>query len=321
MLLVRIAADADLALRAEPTGRDLRFVAADGMTALPYQREHYDGASGSLIAWVQVEGLTGGVDSVIYLYYGNQGATEQQAGASAWPAEYVGVWHLDEGAGSTTIEDETANVNTAAANNGLLFGDAAVIGTGATFDGTNDFLRVPATTSMSSTTGNATFALWLNWDEIITDHWQRVLASENRFAAGANDGYEWAAQPGGDFFLYPWGGDSYCYNLGPNPFVVGQWHHLVATLDYSVREVKMYVDGVPMAFSMEYDSTNWTMPGNPGDWLWGSNIGLSGAFGGKMDEIQVMRGIRSEAWARTSYANQRTGSTMLTIGPEQVLQP
>lgn len=317
MLLVRIESDDDLALAAQDSGDDLRFVAGDG-TPLPYQREHFDGATGALLAWVQLP-LLEPVDTRIYLYYGNAAASDQQAGALAWASSrYAAVWHLGEASGTTSLADATSNANTAVATNGPTLGTPGVIGTGVLLDGTNDHLRVAASTSLDATSGDATFALWVNWDSLTASHFQRVLVSDHRFTAG--DGYEWAAQPGGDFFLYPWGGAE-TYNLGPSPFTAGTWHYLVATLDFALKEVRVFVDGEAMTFTMENAATEWTEVGTAGDWLWGSNVGLTGPFGGKMDEIQVMRGTRSASWIKTSFANQRPGSTMVTIGPEQALMP
>jgi Concanavalin A-like lectin/glucanases superfamily/Domain of unknown function (DUF2341) len=312
MLVVRIDNDSELALGTLPSGNDLRFARADGSPLL-YERQAWDDATGSLIAWVHVGDIEG-LDR-FYLYYGNAGATDQQAGASAWPDRYAGVWHLDETTG--TLADATSNANTATPNNGPALAAPGVVGAGVGFDGLNDFLRVVQSPSLEATNGNATFALWVNWVAPANGDYQRILASENRFSS-TDDGYEWSAQDDGDFYLYPWGGaDS--YNLGPSPFTAGTWHHLAATLDFAATQVRMFIDGQEMAFTEENDSTAWTMVGMPGNWLWGSNLGLTGPFAGRMDEIQVMRGTRTPAWMRLSYANQRQGSTLLTIGPEEDL--
>src|SRR5262245_26287173 len=53
-LAVVVAADPDLAAHARPDGHDFAFVAADGETQLAFEVEHYDGASGNLVAWVRM---------------------------------------------------------------------------------------------------------------------------------------------------------------------------------------------------------------------------------------------------------------------------
>jgi hypothetical protein len=251
------------------------------------------------------------------LWWGKSGGPDQQDRAGTWSASYAGVWHLDEPNGP--LADSTANANTAMPTNGPALGTAGIAGSGVSLDGNNDYLLVPQSASLMATTGSATLALWVNWTSLTSSHYQRILASSNRFSS-PQDGYEWASQPQGPFFLYPWGGAE-DYNLGDNPFTAGAWQYLVATLDFSTRAVKMYVDGTAMTFTMEEAPTYWTMLGNPADWLWGCNIGLTGCFAGSMDEIQVMSGVRSPGWIQTAFANQKQPSAFYTVGPEEQLSP
>lgn len=314
--LVRIASDPDLAANA--TGPDIRFVTSTG-ASLAYERESFDVATGRLLAWVRLPTLMAGANDTFYVYYGNTSATDQQDKVATWTPGYAGVWHLDEAAGSTMLADATGSASSAVAVNGPIVGGAASIGSGVSFDGVDDYLRVTQNASLMGTTGSATFALWIDWNHLTGSSYQRVLASVNRFTGGG-DGYEWAADSGGQFFLYPWGGAE-DYDLGPSPFTAGVWQYCVATLDYSTKTIAIYVDGVAMVFTVGYAPQNWKSLGMPGDWLWGSNIELSGPFKGQMDEIQVMPGVRSAEWVKTSYANQRSDSTLFAIGATQVLSP
>lgn len=309
-MLVHIASDPDIS---GATPEELRFTTAAG-APLSYERMMFSGDTGELVAWVRVPSLDTG--TTIYLWWGKQGATDQQDRAGTWSASYAGVWHMEESTG--TLADSTANANTAMPTNGPTLATPAVVGSGVGFDGYNDYLLVPQSASLQATTGSATFALWVNWTSLTSSHYQRILCSSNRFSE--SDGYEWSSQMGGDFYLYPWGGAE-DDNLGNNPFTAGQWQYLVATLDFSTRSVKMYVDGTPMTFTQENALTQWTSLGNPGDWLWGSNIGLTGPFEGSMDEIQVMSGVRSPGWIQTAFANQKLPSAFYTLGPAETLQP
>ncbi|HUS28269.1 MAG TPA: DUF2341 domain-containing protein [Kofleriaceae bacterium] len=327
VLLVRTAADPELAA-ASTTGEDFRFTTATGQP-LPYERQRYVPATGELIAWVKLPMLPA-ADTTLYLYYGKAGVTDQQDVTATWGASYAGVWHLDETSTSTTAADASGNHNTGTALNvfsrlaagGPTFGAAGAIGEAVTFDGADDELEMPKSTSLSATTGLATFALWIKWTSLTAADYQRVLSSSNRFNSGVNeDGYEWAAQPAGDFFLYAWGGRE-DYNLGPNPFTAGTWQYLVATLDFSTTSVKIYVDAQPMMFTTVNESA-WSSKGDPGNWCWGANSNptAAGPFGGGMDEIRVMHGAKDASWIATSYANQRPDSTMVTIGAQQILEP
>lgn len=326
VLLVRTTADAELAA-ASMTGEDIRFTTATGQP-LAYERQRYVATTGELVAWVKLPALAP-ADTTLYLWYGKPGAADQQDPVATWAPDHAGVWHLDEAATATTVADASGNANegtplnatTRLATGGPTLGTAGVLGNAVAFDGTDDELDMVKSQSLSSTTGLATFTFWINWTVLVAGRYQRVFSSSNRFNGGVNeDGYELAAQDGGNFFFYPWGGAE-DYNLGLNPFTEGVWQYFVATLDFSGPSVRMYVDGRPMAFTVVNEAL-WTSLGDPANWCWGSNPYYpNSAFGGSLDEIRVMRGARSADWVTTSFANQKPDSTMVTIGAQQTLLP
>ena len=47
------------------------------------------------------------------------------------------------------------------------------------------------------------------------------------------------------------------YNLGSDPFT-NTWQHLAVTLKYSTKEVKIYVNGIPMSFTTTNVPATWT---------------------------------------------------------------
>lgn len=321
VLLVRWSADPDLAGAAQQTGADLRFTTQGGQV-LPYERAHYD-PGGGLVAWVQLPTLDA-AGTTIYLYYGNLTAPDQQDRDATWDGSYAGVWHLDEPAAATMLADATKNANTATPMNAPTLAQPGVAGEAVAFNGIDNYLKVPQSPSLMTTTGEATFALWIWWTAPLTTHYQRILTSSNRFTGpGSPDGYEWAVQPagGGDgYYLYPQSNSvTSTYNLvTPSPFKAQTWQYAVATLDFTHKDVELYLDGQPLMFTTSY-AMNWTLKGMPGDWLWGSNAETTdptymGAFGGMLDEIQVMTGVRSAGWIQTSYANQRPDQTFYTVG-------
>ncbi len=53
------------------SGADIRFTAGDGALALPQQIEEYDGKTGRLRAWVQLDTLRQDRPPVLFLYFGN----------------------------------------------------------------------------------------------------------------------------------------------------------------------------------------------------------------------------------------------------------
>ena len=68
--------DADLAGEALANGDDILFTGDDGATKLDHEIESY--AAGDLVAWVRVPNLSSSTHTVVYLYYGNPGAPNQE---------------------------------------------------------------------------------------------------------------------------------------------------------------------------------------------------------------------------------------------------
>ena len=55
----------------KPDGSDLRFVAADDKTPLPFHVESYDAGTGMAFIWVRLPAVRAASSDKIYMYYGN----------------------------------------------------------------------------------------------------------------------------------------------------------------------------------------------------------------------------------------------------------
>ena len=64
---------------------------------------------------------------MIYVYYGNGAAANQQNPAGVWDSNYEGVWHFPNGT-TLSANDSTANGNNASALNGTAAGAARLAG-------------------------------------------------------------------------------------------------------------------------------------------------------------------------------------------------
>ena len=335
--------DTRLQSQAQLSGNDIVFTGSDGTTRLRHEIEKYDGTTGQLVAWVKVPSVSSTAPTDIYMYYGNPapGLPSQQDPANVWDPNFVAVHHLKENpAGAAPqMNDSTSN-----ANHGSTQGTwaptasvAAKIGNGLQFNGTNDFLKVPESSSLDSTTDGGTFELWINWTKADDTRYQRLLMSSNTlFGPGGaggpevHGGFEWAIQAignGNGHYFYPWGDPDYLnYNLAPNPFVNGQWHHLALTLNWSTKAVAIYVDGNPLSFTTQNVPTYWTKLAFPNDWWWGGTPDdPTGYFAGVFDEIRVSNVVRSPAYITTSYNNQSCPTILIcptpfyTVGAEEPL--
>ena len=322
-VLISLNVDADLVAQALANGDDIIFTAGDGTTPLPHEIEYFDETTGELRAWVKTD-LSSNVDTHIYMYYGNSGATNQENAAGVWSSNYVGVYHLEESPTGAVGElvDSSGSGNHATTEGAMNAADSVstAIGNGLAFDGTDDKIRITDSASLDGLNDAATFSLWINWVDAADGDHQIVMTSENRFSGG--DGYEWASQGDGDHFFYP---DATTpdgnYNLGPNPFTNGQWHHLAVTMDYAAKEVIIYVDGNEMAFTYEGVPTRWTDLSSSGDLLWGGNPDRATRFFlGMMDEIRLSDVVRSQEWIQTEVNNQTNPGAFLAVGAAEAPQ-
>jgi hypothetical protein len=307
----------------QDSGEDLRFVDSDDATPLAHEIEAWD-ESGTSLVWVNVPQIDGSSDAdFVWMYYGNPGAPDGQDPPGVWGPDYQGVWHLKESPAGTPgeIEDSTSNQNHGNTEGGMDAGSSvgAKIGRGLQFDEIDDLIRMPDSPSLDTTGPEGTFELWIYWQEPADGTHQIVMTSSNRFTAGARDGYEWASQGDGDHFFYPWGGSDSNYNLGLNPFTPQTWHYLAVTFDYSVREVSIFVDAAPMAFTEERVATEWISIASPDDWLWGGNPDIPDRyFEGRFDEIRVSSTVRSPAWLRAQFMSMNDAA-FVVFGAEEAL--
>lgn len=307
-LLVKLSSDVGLALDASPTGGDIMFVADDGVTRLPYQRQRFVKGTGELIAWVRIPSLSSGAATTIYMYYGNPAAVDQQDPAATWESAYKGVWHLDD------LGDSTSNNNAGTAQNGATVSAAGMIGTAATFDGVDDRIRIANSASLDATGSAATFEMWVKFTDPSASRFQLVLTNSNTFGGSTQDGYSWSTQPDGDHYFYPWAGNVNDFQLVSNPFSNNQWTHAAVTFSFATKAVAIYLDGQPTV-TTGMTSTLWTQVANPGDWLLGGNpLDAANHFGGQLDELRVSTGVRSAGWILTEYRNQSAPQTFYTLG-------
>jgi hypothetical protein len=86
--------------QAKGQGEDVRFGKADG-TPIPYAIESFDAASKSAVFWVLIDQVMGNNNTQSFnMYWGNAAAGDASDSGKVFGATYLGVWHLNEDAGS-----------------------------------------------------------------------------------------------------------------------------------------------------------------------------------------------------------------------------
>ena len=211
-ILVNIT-DADLASKAQNDGDDIAFLLfSDNSTQLNHEIELFNGTSGELFAWVNVTSLSSSVDTKIWMYYNNSGASNQQNPTDVWDSNYLAVWHLNETSG--TVYDSTSNDEDSTAVVGVTQDADGFVDGGDSFDGSSDYIDF--NTNLPST---VTISAWATFTGASDMLW--VIDSDN------NGPDLWFT--GGNTYLNTWDGSGNPFCAQPSG--VNEWHLYTAVIE------------------------------------------------------------------------------------------
>ncbi|MFN8024162.1 MAG: DUF2341 domain-containing protein [Acidimicrobiales bacterium] len=229
----------DLAATAQADGSDLRFVAADGVTRLPYELESWNPATGALSAWVRVPQITAAAPTTVQLY---AGAADAPAGAdprAVW-SDVTAVWQLaGSPAGPSPVLDDSGPGRL----DGIALADAAggtdPTGPSIELDGTLDRLEsapfVPPSSSLSVSS-------WFRVDDSARD--QVIAGQGDPTSSGA---WELAVEPSAGSPVVRWRLrlDDQVIELRTASVPTGTWLHVAGTWDGSTARLSL--NGAPVA--------------------------------------------------------------------------
>jgi hypothetical protein len=316
--------------QAKEDGSDLRFSLHRDGGLLPYAIDHWDPAGRRGLVWVKVPTVIGrSTSQSIYLQWGNSAAAAAGDSHEVFATRdgFVGVWHLDEDAGSDTggYRDATASaahgtgVNLAAAPSpvgrlgralSLRHADA-------------QWVRIdPDARTHFDLTTRLTFSIWAR---------ATSYANRGNEATGSLAGYEtliakgdnsWRLQKFGirDWHTPPADLIEICVEQPPRADLCavgradvapGEWFHLAGVHDFPL--VKLYVNGALDA--VEIFDVNWKSGDHPvgiGNQTQFPDAGRS--WDGLLDEARVMRVPKDDYWLKLEYESQREGQRFLTFG-------
>ena len=312
--------DADLAARTLPSGDDLVFTDSGGLTAVPCEIEHWEPATGTLVAWVRVENLSSEEDTQLYLYYGNGDAGPPLTAGTVWDDEQTAVWHL----GEPTVDEQTTGSHRDATLNGHVgtqSGNAAGagrIGGAQHFDGLDDVITVSTGNVIQLGNTNVTISAWVQTTSTLA----RGIVVKSPLLVHVPDDKLF----GINHELNRLGIDQgwVTYLGGASTITDGQWHHVawVQVRDHSGinEQWRLYVDGV------RESDRNANTNADPGDHVLRIGDGVPGSyfaspFAGAIDEVRISSTARSSSWIGTSFTNQSAPAAFVIFGMEQALIP
>lgn len=298
---------------ASSTGADILFTASDGVTKLNYEREYYASSTGQLVAWVQIPSLSPLADTVLYLYYGNASASEQQNASGTWDSNYKGVWHFPNGS-SLTVNDSTSNAANGSINGGVTATSGQLDG-GASFNGSSGYISNSNAAAFSSLGTSAyTVEAWVKTNTSSTN--KKIISKMD--SLNINSGFDFVINysSAGTIGIGNAGFIKYTGNVNVNNNV---WHHIVGMYDGSGNSsgLSVYLDGQQQTLSSIAGS--FVMGTNNKAVLLGQSDFLAGGeyYSGSMDEPRVLSGTKTSDWIKTEYNNQSSPSSFTTVAGEE----
>jgi hypothetical protein len=299
-------------------GTDILFTAGDGVTKLSHELESYNPTTGQLVAWVRLPALSNASDIVVYVYFGNSSAADQQNKSGVWDNNFSGVWHMSDNATSQAVLDSTVNAGNGSAQNPTSKrSTAGQIGNALVFDGSTDYVRIPNSPALDIPTNTPfTMETWVN----VTAFPTPGQLFSNLFGKGyyeSNEAFFLRIQNNNGALSLQAGEALQGYSTITWPLSgwnTGEWRHVAGSWDGA--NWNLFLDG---ALKLRSPSANGPAKlGLPftigGEWLQGNTSGLMAA---RIDEARVSNIARSAGWIATEFNNQQSPATFYTVGPTQ----
>jgi len=251
---------------------------------------------------------SGAAFQYIKMYWGKQGVMSKSSSTAVFDTSnsFISAWHLGEEASGTgtsgVYKDATANANHGADYIGAT-DQGGIIGKGHYFDGADDYIQVPASSSMNMGSKNVTISFWVKssasyqYERLLFEH--DVWGNAGTCQISSFDGgtLRWnfvGAQAALDYTI---------------DFTDGTWHHVVSIFNDAGNSQKIYYDGV--------EASSGSNTGSIGSSNAAAYIGCRGGstmyFPGYIDEIRVSKTNRSADWIKLEYQNQKANQTVVEL--------
>ena len=276
-------------------GSDIRFVAEDNKTLLPYHIEKYDALMGEAFLWVKVPNAKPGTKTSFWLYYGNANPKSEKSGDAkeTYDSDTVLVYHFNEQ--GTPAIDSTASGNLS--QNAGISVDGSFIGSGIRLDD-KTALTIPPSASLQWSEGSPiTISAWI---KLAASTPKAILFSRREgktsVAVGADNGVP--------YIEVSVDGNAQ-RSAATTSMSVGSWQHLAVVA--SATNITLYLDGENVSsLSASLPALNSAI-----------QIG-GGSFAGELDELEISRVARSPGFIKLAASGQGDkGTKPLAVGPAE----
>jgi biopolymer transport protein ExbB len=285
---------------AKDDGSDIRIIAGDDKTQLPFHIEKYDSLLGAAYIWVKVNNLKPGVQTTIWLYYGNLGTITVPGGGDpkdTYDSDTTLVYHFAES--GAPAHDSSGQGND---SQGPITSTDSLIGPGLKLTG-KATVTIPATGSLAWAEGSPlTWSAWI----------KPAALQQNAIIFSRRDGAK-------DFVIGMDNGIPFVEINGARtptgaPVAANSWHHLAVVADGTT--ITLYLDGASFAtVSAPLPTLNSpsTIDGDtPPD---GS---VATGMIGDMDELEISKIARPIGQIKLAAGGQGTGAAQLvSVSPDE----
>jgi len=286
VLLIRLH-DGDFQFdNAKDDGGDIRFVAEDDKTLLPYHIEKFDSLLNEAFVWLRIPDVKPGTKTTFWLYYGNSGpkAIKADDPKGTYDANTVLVYHFAE-------HGQPPMDSTKSANNAQDPGipdDGSFIGTGLRLDGQRT-ITIPASSSLNWVEGaNLTWSAWVKFGPNQPD--ATIFSRRdggNAFRVGADNGIP---------FVEITGAAGIQKSPAGTPVQPNTWHHLAIVADGS--KVTLFLDGD------QYAVLNAHIPALNSPLTIGKDPTAGIGLDGGLDELEISKVARPAGFVKLAALSQ-----------------
>jgi biopolymer transport protein ExbB len=274
--------------KAKPDGSDLRFIAADDKTELPFQIEYFDANNELAVVWVAMPSLLPNAgDQKIFLYYGNPGATASTA-LSPFDVGAIAVIHGPDAQGA--VADMSARKSAVAATGataeigGALGSAIKLAGAGA--------ITISGPSAKLEATGMA-ISFWVRTAAGATGSLLKVTTVSGVIDLNLAAGIPEASIQGA------FGTGTAKGSAAIAPAV---WTHFLINLGDTLTVAVNGTQGITLPTKI-----------TPGD----AQIVFGTNFTGEFDELQVYSSPKGVDWLKASFAAQGSEGKMVRVEGEE----
>jgi parallel beta-helix repeat protein len=245
------------------------------------------------------------VNTVIYLYYGNGAAPNQENVTAVWDSDYVMVQHLQETSG--THLDSTSTKNDGSPKGGVTQTATGRVDGADLFDGNNDYIEIADSSSLRVV--EMTLEAWVRIPGSLPSGYRGIV----QHAYNTDNWYGLWKSGNGNRFHFRWStGDvrraDFSTTISPDT-----WYYVVGVLDPVASKAYCYLNG-----NLDKTVSNPDLPPpSGGSTLIGAALNVSEWFDGTIDEVRISKIARSEAWIKASFRNLDSPAAYQTVGGQE----